>query len=223
MCSKAQDTSSTRRRSLCNQWLLPKLGCSHTVTPKGLVQPREEVRRGSGFVSTGKSTSGLNSFLGVQKTPEGRWCWWQTAAWPGRPGVCYWERCLSSLPTTHSVSLCCLDLTSPCKCDPSLGACYPIFYLHHTGSIQVIKQKTSFYYCCCFYYATAMSFIRALLFLWAIISGNLDRILWLTLEKVIKSWEPKMLLCCFHQTSFPILKNVLLCSDLFPDLRKISL
>lgn len=121
----------------------------------------------------------------------------------------------------HSVSLCCLGLTSPCRCDLSLGACYPMFYLHHTGSVQVIKQKTSFYYCCCFYCAIAMSFIRALLFLWGIISGNLDRILWLTLEKVIKSWEPKMLLCCFHQTSFPILKNVFLCSDLFPDLGKI--
>lgn len=105
MCSKAQDTSSTGRRSICIQWLLPRLGCSHTVTPKGLVKPREAVGRGGVFVSTGKSTSGLNSFLGVQKTPEGRWCWWQTAAWPGRPGVCYWERCLYSLPTTTSLCL----------------------------------------------------------------------------------------------------------------------
>lgn len=106
MCSKAQDTSSTRWRSLCIQWLIaPKVGLLPHSTPKRLVQRREAVRRGGGFVSTGKSTSGLNSFLGVQKTPEGHWCQWETAAWPGRPGVCYWELCLSSLPTTTSLCL----------------------------------------------------------------------------------------------------------------------
>lgn len=134
---------------------------------------------------------------------------------------------LTALPflTPHlylTVSLCCFGLSSSCSCELPLGACYPTFYVHHAGSVQVIKQKTSFHYCCCFYCAIAMSFITALPFLWGIISGNLDQILWLTLEKVIKSWEPKMFLCCFHQTSFSSLKNAFLVSDLFPDLGKIS-
>lgn len=89
---------------------------------------------------------------------------------------------LSFLTPHLTVSLYCLGLASPCRCELPLTACYPTFCLHHAGSVQVVKQKASFCYCCCFYRAIATSFTRPLLFPWGI-SGNLDRILWLALEK----------------------------------------
>lgn len=181
--------------------IAPEVVTPRTVTPKGLVQPGEVVRRAGESVVSGKSGSGLSKFLGKQTAPKGLWHWWQREALPQRTQAdpCSWECCPSSSLTWTSL---CLTLLlwpdKPCSCDLSLGACYSASSSHRAGSVQVDKQKTSFHYCCCFYCAIAMSFIKALLFLWGIISGNLDRILWLTLEKVIKSWEPKVFLCFFH-------------------------
>lgn len=42
--------------------IAPEVVTPPTETPKGLVQPREVVRRGGESVVSGKSTSGLNSF-----------------------------------------------------------------------------------------------------------------------------------------------------------------
>lgn len=53
-----QDGGPSASSDCSQDWVAPAV-----VTPKGLVQPREAVRRGGGFVITGKSTSGLNRFF----------------------------------------------------------------------------------------------------------------------------------------------------------------
>lgn len=53
--------------------IAPEVVTSPTVTPKGLVQPREAVRRAGKSVVSGKSVSGLSKFLGKQVTPKGHW------------------------------------------------------------------------------------------------------------------------------------------------------
>lgn len=109
---------------------------------------------------------------------------WSTKLWAMKTvGRSVLLAVLSFLTPHLTVLLYYLSLASPCRRELRCAACYPKSCLHHAGSVQVVKQKASFCCCCCFYHAIAMSFIRPLLFPWGIISGNLDRILWLALEK----------------------------------------